>query len=95
MTATAPTVAALRVGAILIDIEGDRARDIATVLAEGAITETRAGDREAALMLLEDATTIADMAYPEGTPEARALENVLVAAAGEYERRWPPTGVTP
>lgn len=93
----APSAAALRVGAVIIDIDGDHARDVALEFTRRARIEIHAdnGDRELTDMLLEDATTIGDMAYPEGSLDALALKGRLVAAAEEYERRWPPSGVTP
>ena len=88
---TAPTTTVLSVGSILLDLDGEKAHDIAVEMSRRAVAEVHKGDREMALMLLEDATTIADLAYPEGSLDALALESVIVAAAKEYEHHWPVT----
>lgn len=90
MTVALPAVS-LPSGAVLLDITGNDARDIALVCSRRATEAISEGDRPAAEAFLLDAYTLAADAYPDGTSAALALAFTLGQVTGKFNARWPVT----
>jgi hypothetical protein len=90
VTMTLPAIS-LPSGAVLLDITGDDARDLALVCSRHATEAISEGDRPAAEAFLLDAYTFAADAYPDGTSAALALAFTLGQVTAAFNAYWPVT----